>query len=127
MWLAPVSYAPFYKNQNRTEWGRFKKVIPIARVTAAGEFDAEHYARLRQETVGVGCEILLHQRKKHMTPAPSADRGLPVCTRRPQRGPQLVRVLRDATRPGFRHRHDHRCFLPALRAAHPLRELLEGH
>lgn len=39
----PVSYAHFYKTLPSTEWVQFKKVLPIASIAAAGEFDPEHF------------------------------------------------------------------------------------
>jgi hypothetical protein len=47
----------------------------------------------------------------------------------PARGrlPSPARILGNAPRPRFRHCDDLRGLFPALRAAHPLRELLESH
>lgn len=39
----PVTYAPFLKKLNSDEWIQFKKVVPVASIATAGEFDPEYF------------------------------------------------------------------------------------
>jgi len=39
----PTSYTPFLKKSDKQGWGQFKKVIPVARITCAGEFESQYF------------------------------------------------------------------------------------
>lgn len=58
-----TSYGDVYKNKTRSETERFRKVIPIAKILSAGEFDIDHY-----ETFATA------QRLKRTTPAERHNR-----------------------------------------------------
>jgi hypothetical protein len=45
----PISYAPFYKKLPSSEWVQFRKIIPIANIAAAGEFDPAHFDAFAQQ------------------------------------------------------------------------------
>jgi hypothetical protein len=45
----PVSYASFYKKLPSSEWVQFRKIVPIAKIAAAGEFDPGHFDAFSQQ------------------------------------------------------------------------------
>jgi hypothetical protein len=39
----PITYAPLLERLDKDEWSQFKKVVPVASVASAGEFDPEYF------------------------------------------------------------------------------------
>jgi hypothetical protein len=63
----PVSYASFYKKLPSSEWVQFRKIVPIAKIAAAGEFDPGHFDAFAQQAKVVP-----------PAPDPSADASSPA-------------------------------------------------
>lgn len=48
----PVTYAPFLERLDKQEWSQFKKVVPVASVASAGEFDPEYFEAFAKRAAG---------------------------------------------------------------------------